>query len=106
MARGPMFFFRCDCALPAASDTANRITSVANTAILRYKFQWLSNAHDWKLNYWRKHYVINSSPRSKSQRSGFHSLNEDSQPVSLKDFTGRNVVLFFYPKAGHPRVEP
>ena len=32
----------------------------------------------------------------------FTLLNEDSQPVSLKDFTGKNVVLFFYPKADTP----
>lgn len=28
--------------------------------------------------------------------------NEDGQPVSLKDFAGKNVVLFFYPKADTP----
>jgi peroxiredoxin Q/BCP len=32
----------------------------------------------------------------------FTLLNEDSQPVSLKDFNGQNVVLFFYPKADTP----
>ena len=32
----------------------------------------------------------------------FTLLNEDSQPVSLKDFSGKNVVLFFYPKADTP----
>ena len=28
--------------------------------------------------------------------------NEDGQPASLKDFAGKNVVLFFYPKADTP----
>jgi peroxiredoxin Q/BCP len=32
----------------------------------------------------------------------FILLNEDSQPVSLKDFSGQNIVLFFYPKADTP----
>jgi peroxiredoxin Q/BCP len=32
----------------------------------------------------------------------FTLFNEDSQPVSLKDFSGKNVVLFFYPKADTP----
>jgi peroxiredoxin Q/BCP len=32
----------------------------------------------------------------------FTLLNEDSQPVSLRDFSGKNVVLFFYPKADTP----
>jgi len=32
----------------------------------------------------------------------FTLLNEQSQPVSLKDFNGKNVVLFFYPKADTP----
>ncbi|MCU1283975.1 MAG: thioredoxin-dependent thiol peroxidase [Acidobacteriales bacterium] len=33
---------------------------------------------------------------------GFTLLNEDGQPVSLDDFKGQNVVLFFYPKADTP----
>jgi peroxiredoxin len=28
--------------------------------------------------------------------------NEEGQPVSLKDFAGKNVVLFFFPKADTP----
>jgi peroxiredoxin Q/BCP len=28
--------------------------------------------------------------------------NEEGQPVSLKDFAGKNLVLFFYPKADTP----
>jgi peroxiredoxin Q/BCP len=32
----------------------------------------------------------------------FTLLNEDSQPISLDDFKGQNVVLFFYPKADTP----
>jgi len=32
----------------------------------------------------------------------FHLQNEEGQPVSLKDYKGKNVVLFFYPKADTP----
>jgi peroxiredoxin Q/BCP len=32
----------------------------------------------------------------------FTLLNEDSQPISLDDCKGQNVVLFFYPKADTP----
>jgi thioredoxin-dependent peroxiredoxin len=32
----------------------------------------------------------------------FSLQNEDGQPVSLKDYKGKNVVLFFYPKADTP----
>ena len=32
----------------------------------------------------------------------FNLLNEESQPVSLKDYKGKNVVLFFFPKADTP----
>jgi len=28
--------------------------------------------------------------------------NEQGQPVSLKDYAGQNVVLFFFPKADTP----
>jgi len=32
----------------------------------------------------------------------FNLLNEDGESVSLKQFRGKNVVLFFYPKANTP----
>jgi len=32
----------------------------------------------------------------------FALANEDDQTVSLKDYRGKNVVLFFYPKANTP----
>ena len=32
----------------------------------------------------------------------FTLANEDGQSVSLKDYRGKNVVLFFYPKADTP----
>jgi thioredoxin-dependent peroxiredoxin len=32
----------------------------------------------------------------------FSLANEDGQAVSLKDYRGKNVVLFFYPKANTP----
>ena len=32
----------------------------------------------------------------------FRVLNEEEQPVSLKDLAGQTVVLFFYPKADTP----
>jgi thioredoxin-dependent peroxiredoxin len=32
----------------------------------------------------------------------FSLLNENGQSVSLKQFRGKNVVLFFYPKADTP----
>lgn len=32
----------------------------------------------------------------------FTLANEDGETVSLKDYRGKNVVLFFYPKANTP----
>ncbi len=32
----------------------------------------------------------------------FQLLNQDGEQVSLKDFAGRRVALFFYPKAMTP----
>jgi thioredoxin-dependent peroxiredoxin len=32
----------------------------------------------------------------------FSLANEDGETVSLKDYRGQNVVLFFYPKANTP----
>ena len=32
----------------------------------------------------------------------FSLANEDGETVSLKDYRGKNVVLFFYPKANTP----
>jgi thioredoxin-dependent peroxiredoxin len=32
----------------------------------------------------------------------FTLANEDGQTVSLKDYRGKNLVLFFYPKANTP----
>lgn len=32
----------------------------------------------------------------------FSLSNEDGQTVTLKDYRGKNVVLFFYPKANTP----
>lgn len=32
----------------------------------------------------------------------FSLANEQGEKVSLKDFRGKNVVLFFYPKANTP----
>ncbi len=32
----------------------------------------------------------------------FSLANEDAQTVSLKDYRGKNVVLFFFPKANTP----
>jgi peroxiredoxin Q/BCP len=32
----------------------------------------------------------------------FTLLNEDGESVSLKQFRGKDVVLFFYPKANTP----
>ena len=32
----------------------------------------------------------------------FFLANEEGQTVALKDYRGKNVVLFFYPKANTP----
>jgi thioredoxin-dependent peroxiredoxin len=32
----------------------------------------------------------------------FNLLDQDEKPVSLKDFRGKTVVLFFFPKADTP----
>ena len=34
-----------------------------------------------------------------AQAPAFTLLNQSGSPVSLSDFTGRKVLLFFYPKA-------
>ena len=33
---------------------------------------------------------------------GFSGIDQDGQPVSLSDFTGRKLVLYFYPKDDTP----
>jgi len=33
---------------------------------------------------------------------GFSLQDENGQPVALSDFRGRNVVLYFFPKADTP----
>jgi peroxiredoxin Q/BCP len=40
--------------------------------------------------------------RENDKAPAFTIPNEESQPVSLKDFAGKNLVLFFYPKADTP----
>ena len=37
-----------------------------------------------------------------SKAPNFSAQDENGQPVSLADFKGKNVVLFFYPKADTP----
>jgi peroxiredoxin Q/BCP len=32
----------------------------------------------------------------------FNMLDENSQKVALKDYRGRNIVLYFFPKADTP----
>ena len=36
------------------------------------------------------------------QAPNFQSINQDGNPVSLSDFSGKKLVLFFYPKASTP----
>jgi thioredoxin-dependent peroxiredoxin len=38
----------------------------------------------------------------KDKAPDFTLQDEDENPVSLKQFRGKNVVLFFYPKANTP----
>jgi peroxiredoxin Q/BCP len=40
--------------------------------------------------------------KAKPKTPDFTLLNEDGESVSLKQFRGKNVVLFFYPKADTP----
>ncbi len=37
-----------------------------------------------------------------AQAPDFILPNQDGEPVSLSDFAGRTVVLYFYPKADTP----
>jgi peroxiredoxin Q/BCP len=59
--------------------------------------------HGRKLKYRRKPIMSSTAVLEANDKApAFTLLNEDSQPVSLKDFNGQNVVLFFYPKADTP----
>lgn len=41
-------------------------------------------------------------PKIGNKAPAFSLLNQDGQKVSLKDFAGKNVVIYFYPKAMTP----
>jgi peroxiredoxin Q/BCP len=45
---------------------------------------------------------IESAMQINSKAPDFSLPDENGQPVSLKDFTGKTVVLFFFPKANTP----
>ncbi len=40
--------------------------------------------------------------KAKDKAPDFNLPDQDANPVRLGDFRGRNVVLFFYPKANTP----
>jgi peroxiredoxin Q/BCP len=40
--------------------------------------------------------------RPKDKAPDFNLQDQDGNPARLADFRGRNVVLFFYPKANTP----
>jgi thioredoxin-dependent peroxiredoxin len=41
-------------------------------------------------------------PQAGSPAPGFSTVDQENRPVSLSDFRGRWVVLFFYPKDDTP----
>ena len=63
-----------------SAHATNSIT-VAQRTILRYRY-WLMDIND--------------------KAPDFTLQDENENPVSLKQFRGKNVVLFFYPKANTP----
>ena len=38
--------------------------------------------------------------KPKDKAPDFELLNHDGKKISLKDFRGKKILLFFYPKAG------
>ena len=41
-------------------------------------------------------------PKEGDKAPGFEALADDGSKVSLKDYAGKNVILYFYPKANTP----
>ncbi len=80
MARGPLDFLNGDCA-EAGSATARQ--SATTTACAK-----MSRRRDFM--------------KANDKAPDFTLLDENGSEVSLKDFRGKDVVLFFYPKANTP----
>ena len=63
---------------------------MAHNVIVRYNFLRANFAE------------VSMALRENDKAPAFTIPNEEGQPVSLKDFAGKNLVLFFYPKADTP----
>jgi thioredoxin-dependent peroxiredoxin len=45
---------------------------------------------------------MTTMPKEGDKAPGFEALADDGSKVSLKDYAGKNVILYFYPKANTP----
>jgi thioredoxin-dependent peroxiredoxin len=59
---------------------------MTNAQALRYKFDWEEN------------FLMDTNDKAPE----FTLPDQNGEPVSLKDFRGKTVVLFFFPKADTP----
>jgi cytochrome oxidase Cu insertion factor (SCO1/SenC/PrrC family) len=73
-------------ALPIGATTSKMPTKVTSQRAVRYNF---SPEEEAAMN------INDKAP-------GFTLLDENAKEVSLTDFRGKTVVLFFYPKADTP----
>src|SRR4051812_35194226 len=88
MARGPLRFLElCPCIGWVHMNATS--SAVAHSAFLRYNFL--------RLRICTKDVLMALQINDKAP--GITIPNEEGRPVSLKDFAGKNVVLFFFPKA-------
>ena len=93
MARGPKSFLRC--ALAATGDTSQSVATISaatqNSALryMRYKC-------------WERYFKEKAFMEIGDKVPDTAVPNQDGQPISLKDFRGKPVVLFFFPKADTP----
>ena len=79
------------------------MAAVAKKMILRYKFKDLAKGIIGSGSIRNEDIMAAAAALEVNDKApAFTLLNEQSQPVSLKDFNGKNIVLFFYPKADTP----
>lgn len=86
VARSLCWDLRCAARMVSPMLAINRTTPLARKALLRYKFIG----------------IITLPMHINDKAPDFALANEDGQTVSSKDYRGKNLVLFFFPKANTP----
>jgi cytochrome oxidase Cu insertion factor (SCO1/SenC/PrrC family) len=78
---------RCANAVVTAAAHTSTSIALARNLLLLYKFIDLKHGKPMEVN--------DKAPE-------FSLANEEGKQITLKDYRGKNVVLFFYPKANTP----